>query len=95
MDKMTHQFGTDRLNSASAVFDEKKLKWFNATYLRSLPPDKLWDRLVPFFDKEGLDLPDDPHWRKAALEVTKTSMETLTDAIDLIQTTFKKTFRDP
>lgn len=83
MEEMVDQFSTDRLNPAAAVFNEKKLRWFNATYLRAFSFDKLWDRLSPLFDREGLELPGDLHWREAALEVTKTSMETLNDALSL------------
>ena len=79
------QFDSDRLNSAAAVFDEKKLRWFNATHLRSLPPENLWERLTPFFKEEHLELPITPSWRTAALEAIKTSMETLTDGLKLFR----------
>ena len=90
MDEMIRQFETDRLNSAAAVFDEKKLRWFNATHLRALSFDELWSHLVPFFDKQGIELPKDRSWQKAAIEVTKTSMETLTDAIQLFKPLSRK-----
>lgn len=85
MDEMANQFSTERLNSASAVFDETKLKWVNATHLRALPHDKLWSLLKPYFDKEGFELPEDQSWQDKALSLMKTSMETLADAIELFR----------
>lgn len=83
LDEMISQFSTDRLNSAAAVFDEVKLKWMNAQYLRKLSHHDLWSRLIPFFAKAGLDLPTDPDWQDRSLEVFKTSMTVLPDAVEL------------
>lgn len=83
MDELIEQFSTDRLNSAAAVFDEVKLKWVNSQHLRALPHEELWSRLVPFFNKAGLSLPNDQDWQDRSLSVFKTSMETLKDAVEL------------
>ena len=90
MAEMIDLFGTDRLNAAAAVFDEKRLRWFNATHLRALPFDKLWDHLAPLFNRGGLEFPDSQEWKEAALKVTKTSMETLTEALPLFEPLSKK-----
>lgn len=79
LEELKDSFATDRVNSAPAVFDEQKLKWVNSMHLRALPNDELWARLQPFFDKEGLKLPDDRSWQHKALEVYKSNMELLTD----------------
>jgi len=92
MDEMTAQFSTDRLNSSSAVFDETKLKWVNATHLRALPHSKLWELLQPYFDKEGFDLPKDSDWQDNALSLMKTSMETLSDGVELFRPLSKGSF---
>lgn len=83
--EMIEQFSLDRLNPASAVFDEQKLLWMNATHLRALPHSELWARLKPLFQEEGLELPQDPHWQNQALALLKTSMQTLRDAIELFK----------
>ncbi|OFZ12057.1 MAG: glutamate--tRNA ligase [Bdellovibrionales bacterium RBG_16_40_8] len=80
--ELVEQFSTERLNSAAAVFDEAKLKWMNAQYLRALPHQELWARLEPFFARAGLKLPQDPAWQDRSLSVYKTSIETLVDAIE-------------
>ncbi len=93
MDELCEQFHHDRLNPASAVFDEKKLTWVNATHLRQLPHAELWNRLQPFFAKAGINLSDDPAWQNKALETMKTSMETLTDAIELFKPLSNEPFK--
>ncbi len=83
--QMVEQFSLDRVHSAPAVFDQAKLKWMNATYLRKLPEVELWKRLEPFFAEANLSFSADPEWRAKALGVFKTSMETLRDAIELFR----------
>lgn len=82
-EEMIQAFGTDRLHAAGAVFDGVKLKWMNATYLRALPSEKLWQITEPFLKKAGLNLPIDPEWRIKSIETFKTSMEVLADAVEL------------
>ncbi|MGE0528192.1 MAG: glutamate--tRNA ligase family protein, partial [Bdellovibrionales bacterium] len=85
MEEMIRQFTPDRLNPAPAVFDEQKLLWVNATHLRALPAEDLWRRVEPFLNEADLKLPQDPLWRARALEVFKTSMSTLKDAVELFR----------
>lgn len=82
MKEMAEQFHYDRLNSAAAVFDPQKLTWVNSQHLRALPNDELWELVEPFLKDAGLTLPEDQEWRMKALEVYKTGMNTLKDAIE-------------
>lgn len=92
MAEMQNQFSLDRLNPAGAVFDVKKLRWMNSMYLRALPEKELWQRVQPFLDKAGLELPKDPSWQENALKVFKTSMEVLKDAEELFKPICDKHF---
>ena len=83
--ELIEQFGTDRLNPAAAVFDDQKLNWVNATHLRALEPKVLWHEIKPFLDEAGLELSSDSHWQEQAVEVFKTSMTTLADAVQLFK----------
>jgi len=83
MTEMRDSFGTDRLHPAGAVFDAVKLKWVNASHLRALPNSVLWRLIAPFLAREHMQLPEDPKWQEASVEVFKSSMETLVDAIEL------------
>lgn len=78
-------FTHERFNPAPAVFDETKLLWMNATYLRALPTEELWSRVEPFLREAGLSLPQAENlaWREQTLNAFKTSMQTLADAVPL------------
>ena len=84
-DEMANQFSPDRLHSAAAVFDEQKLLWVNATHLRALSPRELWARVEPFLIEAGIKVPRDPLWQDMTLNVLKTSMQTLKDAVELFR----------
>lgn len=92
MDEMIDQMSLDRFNSSPAVFDDQKLKWVNATHLRALPHNELWQRMKPFLDEAGLDLPADSDWQNRALELMKSYMETLKDCVELFRPLSKGTF---
>ncbi len=47
-------FSIDKLNKAPAVFDYKKLEWFNGNYIRKLASVDLAERLIPFLQKDGI-----------------------------------------
>jgi len=49
-------FSLDRIASSPAVFDIKKLDWFNGVYMRAMPLDDLADELLPLLERE---LPDE------------------------------------
>lgn len=85
LDEMIQDFDVERLHKAAAVFDEKKLKWMNATHLRALPLSDLEQRVGRVLEKNGLKLPENSDVRRESLELFKTSMETLTDAVGLYQ----------
>ncbi|MGE0632942.1 MAG: glutamate--tRNA ligase [Pseudobdellovibrionaceae bacterium] len=91
--QMIEGFSVDRLNAAGAVFDEKKLKWMNATYLRDLPHADLWKKCEPFLNAAGLELPKDVAWQDRAMATFKTSMETYADAVGLLTPLCEKHFQ--
>ncbi len=59
-------FSLERLNKAPAVFDYKKLDWFNGLYIRKLPAAELAALLLPYLQREGL-VGDPPTPRQAEL----------------------------
>jgi glutamyl-tRNA synthetase len=52
-------FSLDRLNKAPAVFDYKKLDWFNGMYIRKASPERLAELLLPFLQRRGW-IPEKP-----------------------------------
>ena len=49
-------FSLERLGRAGAVFDHKKLEWFNGHYIRAMPPPRLAEALRPYLREAGLDI---------------------------------------
>lgn len=90
---LLEQFSLDRFNTSGAVFDDEKFKWVNATHLRSLEHKDLWALLSPIMKAENIDLPEDSAWVDRALEIFKTKMETLNDAVELFRPIDMKSFQ--
>lgn len=88
LEKLLEQFGMDRFTPSAAVFDEEKLRWMNATHLRALPHAELWQRIQEYFNTAGIDPKKNSFWQELdwqnkSLELFKTSMTTLKDAVEL------------
>ena len=52
--ELEHSFSMERLGRAGAVFDHKKLEWFNGHYIRRLPPARLAVALRPYLSGAGI-----------------------------------------
>ncbi|MDP2853870.1 MAG: glutamate--tRNA ligase [Smithellaceae bacterium] len=78
--EMVEAFSLERASKSGAVFDEEKLRWLNAIYIRSLATDDLIMRLHPFLLESGY-LPEtlDPQWFKNVIETVKDELTTLAD----------------
>jgi glutamyl-tRNA synthetase len=48
LDELVARFSLDKLNKAPAVFDYKKLEWYNAQYIRMLDDEELSRLAMPF-----------------------------------------------
>jgi len=59
LEELAQRFSIDKLNKAPAVFDYKKLEWYNGQYIRMMSDEKLASLCLPFaidaglFEKEG------------------------------------------
>lgn len=65
LEELSHMFTLDRVSKGGAVFNHKKLLWYNEHYLRSQPDKLLADRLRPLADAHGVELTDDEHLEQA------------------------------
>lgn len=88
LEVLLEQFDIDRFTPSAAVFDEEKLNWMNATHLRALPHQELWQRIQKFLRDEGIDPEANSFWQQTewqnkSLELFKTNMVTLKDAVEL------------
>lgn len=83
IEEMIKQFDLDRMTPSSAIFDQKKFNWVNATHLRSLPPEELWNQLVPFLKENKIEFSSSKEWQQLTIETLKSAMETFVDGVEL------------
>ncbi|MEN6469214.1 MAG: glutamate--tRNA ligase [Smithella sp.] len=78
--EMVAAFSLERASKSGAVFDEEKLRWLNAIYIRSLAIDDLMKRLQPFLREAGYQ-PEtlEPQWFKNVIETVKDELTSLAD----------------
>lgn len=69
-EELKQHFSLERVSKSPAVFDEKKLRWMNGSYLRELPLDELTARIERFTGREGLG---------PAVELAHEKIQTLAD----------------
>jgi glutamyl-tRNA synthetase len=53
LDELCSGFKLEHLNKSPAVFDYKKLEWYNGQYIRLLSDAELYDWTLPFITKTG------------------------------------------
>ncbi|HKK45679.1 MAG TPA: glutamate--tRNA ligase [Balneolaceae bacterium] len=63
MDELIDLFSLDRVSKGGAVFDYKKLIWYNEHYLREKPADELYPRVKEIAKEHGID-PDEAYMKK-------------------------------
>jgi glutamyl-tRNA synthetase len=86
-------FTLDRLNKAAAVFDYKKLEWFNGVYIRECADSRLAGELVPFLQKADIIgspvSSEEENTLCGAIPIIKERLRFLTDAAGLVRFIFK------
>lgn len=89
MDGLVEAFSVETLSKSDAIFDIKKLDWFNGVYIRSLSVAELARRVKPFMDGAGFDVSDDGRLEAAVALVTD-RLNKLTEAPDMLGFLFTK-----
>ncbi len=59
LEELARLFKLDKLNKSPAVFDYKKLEWFNGQYIRMKPDAELAELALPYATAGGLFAPPD------------------------------------
>ncbi len=87
--EMIEAFELERASRSGAVFDEDKLRWLNAIYIRKCPTDDLIKRLDPFLREAGYVTDAlDPRWLENVIETVKDELTTLSDIDEHIRLFF-------
>jgi nondiscriminating glutamyl-tRNA synthetase len=80
IDEIIALFSLEKAGKSGAIFDESKLKWLNAIYIRNYNINKLTETLIPFIEAAGYK-PNlmDREWLYQVVEAVKDNLVTLTD----------------
>lgn len=93
-DDMIKDFALERASRSGAVFDEEKLRWLNAIYIRNTETDDLVERLKPFLETPGYQNGTNrPDWFRKVVELVKTDLTTLADAESHVAIFFDSQYR--
>jgi len=80
---MIEEFSLEGVGKRGSVFDEAKLEWLNGLYIRELPPEHLFDRVLPFWERSGFVRPEEldgrRDWLLKLLELLRERAKKLTD----------------
>lgn len=81
INEIIENFTFERVNSSPAIFDEKKLKWMNANYIRNADTDRILKLSIPFITEAKVlteeQCEDNKKWLTEAIDLVKTSVEEL------------------
>ena len=91
MERATEHFDINNVNKSASVFDQVKLEWFNAQYIRELNAEQLLTHLEYFFTKEGLTLNDTirGYLLNGGINAVKNKAKKLPDLVKALQFFFK------
>jgi glutamyl-tRNA synthetase len=93
LSELERLFSLERLNKAPAVFDYRKLDWFNGLYIRKLPAGRLAELLLPFLQQQRLvaDPPAGPELERvrAMVPLVRERLALLSDVGKLVRFLFR------
>ena len=82
-EEMIEEFSLEGVGKRGSVFDEAKLEWLNGLYIKELPPEHLFDRVLPFWERSGFVRPEEldgrRDWLLKLLELLRERAKKLTD----------------
>ena len=79
-EEMITDFALERASKSGAIFDEEKLHWLNAIYIRNCNTEDLVERLKPFLEHTGYKTDViDAKWLNEVIELVKTELTTLAE----------------
>ena len=99
-DELVEKFTLDRVNSSPASHDPDKLFWIQGEWMKTLTPDRKFDGVLPYLQKEGLaPEPITPDFRNkvaAVVEALGDRLKTFSDILTLGRYFFTETLtHDP
>lgn len=91
--EMIAGFALERASKSGAIFDEEKLHWLNAIYIRNCATEDLIKRLSPFLEQAGCKMDSiDPAWFCRIIDLIKNDLTTLAEIGSHIDIFFEDKF---
>lgn len=84
-DDLAELFTVERINKASAVFDYRKLDWYNGQYIRLCDEERLLDLLLPYVTGAGWGGDDGRGRLRALLPLVRERLRVLSDVVPLLR----------
>ncbi len=79
-EELIEEMDISRVGKSAAVFDFKKLRWLNSIYIRNYNIDKIMELLIPYLEKNGVDLNVvNKDWLKNFVETIRGNLEVLSE----------------
>jgi glutamyl-tRNA synthetase len=94
--ELVKRFSVERVGRASAIFDERKLRWLNGRFMRELPLDDYLEAAAAQLEREGHpEAAADRERLRAACAIAQEKAQTLTELWPLIRFLFEPPVDDP
>ncbi len=87
-EELLERFDVARVGTASAIFDERKLRWINGRHMRELPLDAYVAAVASHLNRSGV-APVDPDRLRAACAITQDKAQTLDEVWPLVRFLFE------
>jgi glutamyl-tRNA synthetase len=95
-EELIERFEIERVGTASAIFDEQKLRWLNGRYMRALPLSSYVEAVAATLERAGHgDAAADRERLRAGCEIAQEKAQTLAEVWPLIRFLFEPPVDDP
>ena len=88
-EELVRRFDVSGVGKASAIFDERKLRWVNGRHMRELPLGQYVDAVTGYLRATGTEPPDDAERFRAACEIAQEKAQTLAEVWPLVRFVFE------
>ena len=94
-DELVKRFAIERVGRASAIFDERKLRWLNGRFMRELPLDEYVEAAAARLEQEGhAEAVADRDRLRAGCAISQDKAQTLAELWPLIRFLFEPPVED-
>jgi glutamyl-tRNA synthetase len=93
---LIERFSVERVGRASAIFDERKLRWLNGRFMRELPRPAYVEAVAAQLEREGhAEAAADRERLRAGCEIAQEKAQTLSEVWPLVRFLFEPPIDDP